>query len=331
MKKLALLGAGNVGAATAQVLANRPDIQVEITKVLVRDVSKAREGISSKQLSANPGEVLDSADIIVEVMGGTGLAGDLTLKALQAGKPVISANKAVLAERWQELKPYAEQGLLHYESSVMAGTPAVGPLSSVLRGSSPLELHAILNGTCNYILTELEKGVSYQNALAEAQRLGYAEADPTLDVGGFDAAHKLTVLARLVFDPSIEWETVKASTKGIDKLTPTVMTEAKERGGKIRLLASVYPEGGTWQVKVRPVFLPLDHLMASAASNKNALYFKGDAIGEVFITGAGAGGMATASGVVADLLDVLANRPGPALLKQPAPVPSIQIEALEEI
>lgn len=331
MKRIGLLGAGNVGAATAQLLATRPDIAANISKVLVRDLGKPREGLTDRQLTSNPDEVLANADILIEVMGGTGLAGDLSLQALKDGKPVISANKAVLAERWQEFKPFAEQGLLHFESSVMAGTPAVGPLSSVLRGSSPLELHAILNGTCNYILSELEKGVSYQDALAEAQRLGYAEADPTLDVGGFDSAHKLTVLTRLVFDPDVSWETVKASTRGIDMLSPEQMNEAKKRGGKIRLLASVYPEKGQWQAKVRPVFLPLSHAMAQAASNKNALYFKGDAIGEVFITGAGAGGMATASGVVADLLNVLANRPGPLLLKQAAAVPETPVAALEEI
>ena len=275
--------------------------------------------------------MLDSSDIVVEVMGGTGLAAELTLQALQAGKRVVTANKAVLAERWDELIPFVAEGKLYFEAAVMAGTPVVGPLTGALRGSRPLELHAILNGTCNYILGELEQGTQYETALAEAQRLGYAEADPTLDVEGFDAAHKLTVLARLVFDPETSWKTVESNTKGISQLMPEQVQAAEKRGGKVRLLGSVYPENGSWQVRVRPVFLPNTHPVASAASNRNALYYRGDAVGEVLITGAGAGGMPTASGVVADLLTAIAGRPGPSLLDAPAPVPGDAVEKLEEV
>lgn len=331
MKRLGLLGAGNVGLATAQLLESRKDIAAVIEKVLVRDLGKTREGIKVQRLTDKPDEVLLNADILIEVMGGTGLATELMLKALRAGKPVITANKAALAERWAELKPFAEQGLLHFEAAVMAGTPSLSPLVAVLSGSSPLELHAIVNGTCNYILTELEKGVAYADALAEAQRLGYAEADPTLDVGGFDAAHKLTVLARLVFDPELTWEAVKTHTRGIESLSPELMADAAAKQGKIRLLGSVYPKAGNWHTTVRPVFLPLSHPMASAASNKNALYFKGDAIGEVFISGAGAGGMPTASGVLADLQNILSGRPGPRLLAKAMPVPAVDTEILQEV
>ncbi len=331
MKRLGLLGAGTVGSALAQLINTR-NLNATISKVLVRDTSKTREGIKPEALTTNPQEVLDNCDILVELMGGTEQAGDLTLEALKAGKSVVTANKAVLAERWQELEPYLKKGQVHFEAAVMAGTPVIGPLTNALRGSSPLELHAILNGTCNYMLSELENGVSYQDALAEAQRLGYAEADPTLDVGGFDAAHKLTVLARLVFDPKVTWESVEANTKGIQALSPQMMQDAINKQGRIRLLGSIYPQANAWQVKVRPVFLPLSHPMATAASNKNALFFKGDAIGDVFITGAGAGGKETASAVLADIMNVLENKLGPSLLAQAAAVPkSADIEVLEEI
>ena len=328
--KLGLLGAGTVGSAVAQLVA-RSGSSMRVTRALVQNLDKAREGLAQKQLTTNPDEVLTDADVIIELMGGTTLAGDLTLQALRAGKRVVTGNKAVLAERWDELKEFARQGLLYFEAAVMAGTPVVGPLTGALRGSRPLELHAILNGTCNYILSELENGVPYADALAEAQRLGYAEADPTLDVGGFDAAHKLTVLARLVFDPAISWLAVEANTRGISDLTPEVLQSAQERGGRVRLLGSVYPEAGHWQTVVRPVFLPNAHPMASAASNRNALYFRGDAVGEIFITGAGAGGMPTASGVYGDILSAAQGRPGPSLLAKAAPVPNETVEALEEV
>ncbi len=330
MTRLGFLGAGTVGSAVIDLLGKRNDIPVSLGKALVRDLTKPRQ-VASYLLSTSADEVLASADILVELLGGTELAADLMLQHLQSGKPVVTANKAALAERWDDFLPYLEQGLLHFEAAVMAGTPVIGPLSGALRGSSPIELHAILNGTCNYILSELENGVPYSVALAEAQRLGYAEADPTLDVGGFDAAHKLTVLGRLVFDPQLSWEAVKTHTTGISHLTPKQMQGAIARGGRIRLLGSIYPHNGQWHACVRTVFLPGAHPMASAASNRNALYFRGDAVGSVFITGAGAGGQATASGVLADIIAALNKRPGPDALRAALPVAREAVEVLEEV
>ena len=327
---IGLLGAGTVGVAVAELLASH-EIDATLSKVLVRDVNKARAPIPNNLLTTDPDEVLETADLLIEVMGGTGLAGDLTLAALRQGKPVVTANKAVLAERWDELRPFLEQGKLYFEAAVMAGTPVIGPLTGALRGSRPVELHAILNGTCSYILAELEKGFAFEAALLEAQTLGYAEADPKLDVGGFDAAHKLNVLARLVFDPEATWASVKAATKGIESLTPETMRKARELGGRVRLLGSVYPENGAWCATVRPVFLPNAHPLATAANGRNALYFRGDAVGEVLITGAGAGGMPTASGVVSDLLAALEGRPGPGLLRKAAPVPEEPVAKLEAL
>ena len=327
---IGLLGAGTVGTALARLLASRRELPLRIAKVLVRNPDLPREGLSAAQLTSDAQQVLDEAEVLVELMGGTGLAGDLILQALERGRRVVTANKAALAERWQELGPYLSAGQLYFEAAVMAGTPVIGPLTGALRGSSPLELHAILNGTCSYMLDEMERGRPYAQALAEAQRLGYAEADPSLDVGGYDAAHKLTVLARLAFDPQLSWESVRAATVGIERLTPEALRAARARGGCIRLLGSVYPQDGRWQARVRPVFLRAGHPLAAAAVSRNALYFRGDAVGEVLITGAGAGGAATASGVLSDLLAACAERPGPSLLSAAAPVPEREAEPLED-
>ncbi len=332
MKRIGLLGAGTVGSAFAE-LVNKNTLEAKIHKVLVRDLNKARpEAIDKATLTDNSKEALAETDILVELIGGTDLAGDLLLEALAAGKRIITANKAVLAERWKEFKPFIEQSMVYFEAAVMAGTPAIEPLTGSLRGSQPLEMHAILNGTCSYIISQLEQGKDYNLALKEAQELGYAEADPSLDVGGFDAAHKLTILVRLSFDPNASWEIIKDNTKGITTLTPQTVQGALQKSGCIRLVASVYPEAGEWQMKVRPVFLSNKHALSAAASNRNALHFKGDAIGDILITGAGAGAMPTASGVFADLIAALQERPGPSLLPAAVPLPTnYKAEFLQEV
>ncbi len=315
-----------MGTAFAELL-QRDDVKAELGKVLVRDTQKARGVIPTDKLASNADEVLQ-ADIVVELVGGTGLAGDLMLRALEDGKRVVTANKAVLAERWSEFKPYLEKGTLYFEAAVMAGTPVIGPLTNALRGSKPLEIHALLNGTCNYILSEMEVGKDFHTALAEAQQLGYAEADPTLDIEGIDAAHKLTLLARLAVLPDLSWEEVKIRTVGISHLTHAHITEAMEDGGRVRLVGSVYPKDGAWCVEVRPAYLAASHPLAGSASNRNGLLFKGDAVGEVLITGAGAGAEPTASAVLADVISAAEERPGPNLLTRAAPLPK-NYEVLE--
>ncbi|UCH27119.1 MAG: homoserine dehydrogenase [Trueperaceae bacterium] len=316
-RRVGLLGVGTVGTALVNLLGERQDVPATISKALVRDLEKPRSIVHPERLlTTDAAEVLENADILVELMGGVSLAGDLMLEALEAGKRVVTANKAVLAERWESFEDYLKAGLLYYEAAVMAGTPVIGPLTDALRGSKPLELHGILNGTCTYILSKLEEGSPYQEALAEAQRLGYAEADPTLDVEGFDAAHKLTILARLSFDPSLSWEKVKAKTHGISHLTPAIVKEAMEDGGRVRLLGSVYPSEGEWRVEVRPVYLPASHPLAASEGTRNAVLFRGDAVGEVFISGAGAGAEPTASAVLADVLNAVESRPGPRVLSR---------------
>lgn len=318
--RVGLLGAGTVGAALIRLVAAHPHL--EVRRALVRDLGRPREiPHPERLLTTDPDEALDGVDVVVELLGGLEPATSLVLRALAAGKPVVTANKALLAERWSDLLPYLRAGRLRFEASVMAGTPVIGPLTGALRGSSPRELHAILNGTCNYVLGRLEQGDAYEDAVAEAQRLGYAEADPTLDVEGFDAAHKLTVLARLAFDPELAWEELRASTNGISHLTPAIVREAMEDGGRVRLLGSIVPRDGRWEARVRPVYLPADHPLAGAATERNGLLFVGDAVGEVLLAGAGAGAMPTASAVLADLLAFAEGRPGPVPPRRAARVP----------
>jgi len=199
----------------------------------------------------------------------------------------------------------------------MAGTPSLAALEA-LRGARPLELHALLNGTTLYLLDEMEKGKPYEEALKEAQAKGYAEADPSLDVLGTDAAHKLTLLARLLVDPQFPFSEVR--TKGITHLTPEALKEARRRGLRIRLVGSLFPQGGRWRAEVRPVALPLDHPLAKT-QGQNALLFLSRELGEVFLRGPGAGGEATAAGLLSDLFRLLLGTPGHKPLPHPIPAP----------
>ncbi|GGN01335.1 homoserine dehydrogenase [Thermus composti] len=306
---LALLGGGTVGSAFYALVQERLEelhalgFSPRFLGVLVRDKKKPR-AIPEDLLRVEPFDLLE-ADVVVEAMGGVEAPLKLVLPALEAGIPLITANKALLAEAWEALRPFAEEGLIYHEASVMAGTPALSFLET-LRGSELLELHGILNGTTLYILQEMEKGRTYAEALAEAKRLGYAEADPTLDVEGIDAAHKLTLLARLLIDPGFPFAQVEA--QGITRLTPEDLKAARDRGERVRLLASLYGEGGRWRAVVAPRRLPLNHPLAQARGN--ALWVRARPLGEAFVTGPGAGGGATASGLFADLLRLLSGAPG---------------------
>ncbi len=319
-KRVAVLGGGTVGAAVTRLLQARDD--VALTGVLVRDVDRPRPFADARSLvTTDEDRVLGGADVVVEVMGGVGRALDLGLRALDAGAVLVSANKAALAERWRDYLPYLRQGRVHFEAAVMAGTPVVGPLGTVLRGSAPQRLDAVLNGTCNVILAAMERGVAYEAALLDAQRAGFAEADPTLDVDGIDAAHKLTLLARLAFDPDVAWGDVLARTRGIRGLSARQMAQAWDDGRRIRLVASVAAGAAGWEARVRPVSLPADHPLVTVGP-VNAMRFVGDPLGEVLVRGPGAGGGATASGVVADVLAALEGRPGPRPLGRAAELPT---------
>lgn len=319
--RIALLGGGTVGGSFYTLVQAQRErfsalgFEVGFTGVLVRRPEKPRP-IPKALLRQEPMDLLE-AEAVVEAMGGVEAPFRLLRPALEAGIPVITANKALLAERWEALRPFAEKGLLYYEASVMAGTPSLAALEA-LRGSRPLELHALLNGTTLYLLDEMEKGKPYEEALKEAQAKGYAEADPSLDVLGTDAAHKLTLLARLLVDPGFPFSWVR--TKGITHLTPDTLKEARRRGLRIRLVGSLFPQAGRWRAEVRPVALPLDHPLAET-KGQNALLFLSRELGEVFLRGPGAGGEATAAGLLSDLFRLLQGTPGHKPLPHPIPPP----------
>ena len=336
--RIALLGAGTVGSGFVKLLGEQRDrfralgLEPTLTGILVRDPSKKRPSwIPRGLLSDDVGRMLAEADVVVELMGGTKTAKRLTLAALGEGLPVISANKALLAEHWSELKPYVLEGLLYYEASVMAGTPVIEPLSGALRGNNALEIHGILNGSTNYIIGRMEEGLDFSQALAEAQAKGFVEEDPFLDIGGVDAAHKLAILARLTVDPDYPWRDVRENTRGIQELARDHIYAAESEGKKIRLVASLFPQGGSWKTAVRPVMLPASHPLAGAALSHNALLYRGDAVGDVLISGGGAGSTVTASAVIGDLLRMLEGYPGHPPLPAAIPAPSYQTEVFEEI
>ena len=319
--RVAFLGAGTVGAAAIRLLQRHP--QLELTSALVRDVGAPRDlGAQPPRLTDDPDEALAGADVVVEVMGAVDRPTALMERAAAAGARLVSANKAALAERWEVWSPWIAAARVGFEAAVMAGTPVVSALAGPLRGSRPLAIHGLLNGTCAFLIERMEAGEGFGVALTEAQRRGYAEADPALDVDGFDAAHKLTVLARLCAVPDLAWEHVRVNVRGVRGLTPALLAELARRDRRARLVASLWSDGTAWRLAVRPVALPVDHPLVTVGAGRNALLYRGDAVGEVLIAGPGAGADATASAVVGDVLEAVAARPGPTLLARPEPAPS---------
>ncbi len=334
--RIGMIGSGTVGSSVLSLLETRRSLfesqgyKTKVLPVLVRDPNKSRENVPLGTQFTNDPDVLEDADIIFETMGGTTRALELVKPHLEDGKILITANKAMLAECWDVLKPFMMNGQVYCEASVMAGTPVLGPLTGTLRSSNTLELHAILSGTCNYILTRMESGATYADALSEAQAKGYAEDPPTLDVSGTDAAHKLCVLARMTVDPDFAWENIQI--KGLENLSSQAVLEAVSQGKRVKLVGSIIPDGSTWAAKVRPVLLEGSHPLAQSAASRNAMIFSGDASGTVILQGGGAGGLVTASAMVGDLIDhfsgVTGHQPSPEATKVPT---DYQPELFEEL
>jgi homoserine dehydrogenase len=253
-------------------------------------------------LAASP-----EVDIFVELVGGSdGPAKAAVEAALKAKKPVVTANKALIAEHGTELAALAEEMSvpLLFEAAVMGGTPAVKMLREALVGDEVRSVAGILNGTCNYILTEMQTtGRAFADVLAEAQRLGYAEADPTMDVGGFDAAHKITILAALAFGCAPNY--AAAEIEGIDQVDLLDIQLAKDLGYRIKLIASADRTEDGILVRVHPSLVPLDHPLALTSGALNALFIEGTRIGRIFVQGPGAGTGPTAAAVAADIADVM--------------------------
>ena len=312
---VAIIGGGTVGGGVykalrqnGRLLASRLGVQLSVTHVVVRDLRKPRAvSIPKGKLTTDWKSVVEDErnHIIVELMGGVTLARQMVRKALRAGKLVVTANKALLSEHGEELFELARNHHtnLYYEASVAGGIPIIKVLREGLVGNRINYLYGILNGTCNYILTRMEKeGTDFQGVLEDAQRLGYAEAEPSLDVDGFDAMHKAGLLGSLAHGFWIPPDQIHV--EGIRKITPLDIQFANQLGYTVKLLATIRPtpKKGV-QISVCPTLIPLQHVLAGVRDVFNAVYIGGDVVGETLYYGRGAGQDATASAVVSDLAD----------------------------
>ncbi|HWH38833.1 MAG TPA: homoserine dehydrogenase [Usitatibacter sp.] len=343
-----LLGLGTVGSGTIEVLRrNREEISrragrdIVVTVASARDLTKERKvSLEGIELVASAGAIVErpDIDIVVELIGGDTAARDLVLKAIANGKHVVTANKALLAKHGTEIFARAlEKGVMvAFEASVAGGIPIIKAIREGLTANRIEWIAGIINGTCNYILSEMrDKGLPFDMVLAEAQRLGYAEADPAFDVEGIDAAHKLTILAAIAFGIPMQFD--KAYTEGITKLTAVDLKYAEGLGYRIKLLGITRRAPGGIELRVHPTLVPARRLIANVEGVMNAVLVKGDAVGPTLYYGRGAGAEATASAVVADLVDVTRMATSdpehrvPHLAFQPDRLSSEPILAMEEV
>ncbi len=317
--RVGLLGCGNVGAALVELVRARADdieartgLRLEVSRVAVRSTTKERgvelaEGVLTHDADGlvNDPEV----DLVVEVIGGIEPARELILSAIKAGKPVVTANKELLANVGAELFAAADNaGVdLLFEAAVGGGIPLIRPLRESLAGEEIRRVMGIVNGTTNYILTRMtEGGVDYADALAEAQSLGYAERDPTADVEGFDAGAKAAIIASIAFGRRVVAGDVYS--EGIAGITSTDIAYATKMGYVVKLLAIAERHNGALGVRVHPAMVPAAHPLASVRDSFNAVFIEGDAVGELMFYGRGAGGLPTASAVLGDLVDAAVNQ-----------------------
>ena len=317
--KIGVAGLGTVGSALVEILQNRHDLlesragrPIKLVSVSAKHKNKKRDlDISNYVWYDDPVELSQAEDIevFVELIGGdSGPAEDSVRSALAAGKHVITANKALLAKHGLSLAKEAEKNGVHlgYEAAVAGGIPIIKTLRESLAGNNVSRVYGILNGTCNYILTRMEQEqMSFEECLADAQRLGYAEADPTFDIEGYDAAHKLALLTTLAFGTEIEADSIYV--EGISTITTTDIEAANELGFRIKLLGvAQYTDTGIEQ-RVHPTMVPKSSAIAGVSGVLNAVAVNDDLLGEIVLVGPGAGGDATASSVVGDLTDLARN------------------------
>jgi homoserine dehydrogenase len=314
--KVALLGPGTVGANVARLLgeqadelASRVGAPLVLEGVYVRDASKPREGIDSPLLTEDAEALIARADVVVELMGGIEPARTLLLSALSQGKAVVTANKALLAAHGPELFEAADTAGadLYFEAAVAGAIPLVRPVRESLAGDHVRRILGIVNGTTNYILDEMtERGLGYDVALKQAQELGYAEADPTADVEGFDAAAKAAILASLAFHQRVSLDDVYR--EGISNITADDVIAARENRQVIKLLAIAERSDGGVAVRVHPALVPAAHPLAGVHGAYNAVFIEAEAAGGLMFYGQGAGGLPTASAVLGDIVSVARHR-----------------------
>lgn len=317
--KIALLGFGTVSQGTfnllrdnAELITNRSDVHIEISKIFVRNPDKYKDITlpGTAQYVTDIQDVLtdNSISIVVELMGGTTFAKECVEAALKHKKSVVTANKDLLAESGPYLLDLAHKnGVdIRFEASVLGGIPIIKTLYDSLGGNRITELVGIMNGTTNFILSKMtDEGLSYNDVLKEAQALGYAEADPTADVEGFDAARKLAILASISFNRRIFFEDV--SVEGITKIDTEDIDFGKEFGYNIKLIGIAKETNKGLSLNVYPAFVPLTHPLASVRGSYNAIYIKGNGIDDAMFYGRGAGSLPTGSSVVSDIMEVAKN------------------------
>ncbi len=315
--KIGLLGCGTVGSGVYKILAknkdsitNKTGAKLVVSRVLVKDIDEELAvDLPQEIVTDDFSDMLDDQDIeiVVEVIGGVNPAKKFVLEALKSGRSVISANKELIAKHGEEILATAAENNVDFafEASVGGGIPIISPLKESLAGNEITKIMGIVNGTTNYILTKMDQeGADFSTVLETAQELGYAEADPTSDIEGYDAAYKLTILAAIAFESRFNIDDV--SIEGITKLSKDDILYAQELGYKIKLLAIAKDEGGI-ELRVHPTLLPQEHPLAKVDDVFNAIFIEGDAIGEAMFYGPGAGQMPTGSAVVGDIIGVARN------------------------
>ncbi len=339
MVKIAIVGVGTVGESVANILEQNRDLidaragkELKVVKGVVRDLSKKRD--VNIPLTNDIDEVLNDneIDIIVELMGGVEEPYNVVKKALQNGKAVVTANKALLAYHRYDLQKIAGDLPIGYEASVAGGIPIINALKVGLSANQIVAIKGIINGTCNYMLTKMiNEGVEFDAILKEAQNLGYAEADPTFDIGGFDAAHKLLILASIAY--GIDSKPEDILIEGIENINSYDIEFAKEFGYSIKLLAIAKKIGENIELRVHPVLIKSSQMISKIDGVMNGISVIGDFVGETLYYGAGAGGNATASAVVSDIVEIVrAGQSSPMLgFKKPFKSENLKILPTDEI
>ena len=328
MLKIGIVGVGTVGQSVCQILEQNKDIitaraGVEIVPTIgvVNNLSKKRD--VSIKLTDNIDDILEdeSIDIVVELMGGVEKPYEVVKKALQKGKSVVTANKALLAYHRYELQEIAQNNAFEFEAAVAGGIPVITALRDGLGANHILSIKGIINGTCNYMLDKMiNEGIEYDVILKEAQELGYAETDPTFDVGGFDAAHKLLILASIAYGIDAKPEDIVI--EGIENISNEDIEFAKEFDYAVKLLGIAKTRDNKVELRVHPVLIPNSQMIAKVDGVMNAISVIGDKVGETLYYGAGAGGDATASAVIANLIDIARKGKGSPMLGFKKPLES---------
>lgn len=316
--KIALLGLGNVGQGVWKILSrNKNEVmmncgyEVEISRILVRSVDKPRGvDVPKEILTTSIEDILNDNEIkiVVELMGGGEPAREYMLRAMNCKKHVVTANKLVLATQGEELFSTAEKEgvLFYYEASVGGGIPIIREINESLTANKIEKLVGIINGTTNYILTKMtQEGMDFNDALKEAQEKGYAEADPTSDVEGYDAAYKLAIMASLSFSTKVDYNSIYR--EGISKIEAVDIEYANKFGYTIKLLAVGKENDNRLELRVHPAMVPKNHPIANVNDSYNAIFIKGNAVGDLMLYGRGAGDLPTGSAVVGDIISILRN------------------------